>query len=298
MSRAESAEAAAVAARKSPPVAPPAADGDVASFAQLQGHMQAVRDAEERAAFAEAARLLREAAQFVRGRDADFAGRLEARAEEAEQLAAWHDGVAAALREGRPLKATLLTGRAVTLRGVDGSTLIGTSFEGEVRVSWRDVSAFGIGALVDQLGSEGAAALGAAALLYQADDDARAESLLAEALRRDPAAKGAVDRVIARGRGEPFDPRGYTLGKDGFVSVRAIELQKQAQKLLARLESALRDRDPEARNRLVTEFLAGGPDMLPVLVAALRKDFEKQLAKLESGPLKKQVERLAAQRAR
>ena len=151
--------------------------------------------------------------------------------------------------------------------------------------------------LAQQTEPTGQAALGAATLFYKNDDPARAEALLAKTLQGEPALKAAIDGVLARGRGEPADARGYTLGKDGFVSARSLELQKEAQKLTAKLDGALRDRNPAARDKLVGDALAAGPDAMPVLVAALQKDLERQLARIGSSSLRKQVDRLAEQRA-
>jgi uncharacterized protein YkwD len=293
------AAAAAAAAVPTTPARAPAAAAETtqaSTFAIVRSHLDAVRGAEDRGAFGEAARLLREAAGHVRDVDAAFSARLEARAEEAQALAAWHDAVANAIRSGSRLKTTTRDGRAVTLLQVEGSRMYASSFDGEERLSWNEVSAFGISTLIDQLQPAPAALLGAASLLYRLDDAARAEVVLARALGQDATLKDGIDHVIASGRGEPADPRGYTLGKDGFQSVRQIELQKEAKKLSGRLETAMRDRDPSKRDQLLSDVLAGGPEIIPVLITALQKDLQQQVEKLEAGSLKKQVERLAAQR--
>ncbi len=269
----------------------------MATLASLRAQMESVRAAEERAAFAEAARLLRDAAALVRDRDADFGARLARRADEAELLAAWHDSVAAALQSGRELITTSTTGQALTLRGVEGPMFVVGSVDGEVRCTWHDIAPAGVHALAEQVAATGRAVLGVATLLYKQGDTNRAELWLAKALRADAGLKPAIDGVLARGRGEPSDPLGYTLGKEGFVSGRSLEVQKQAQKLGGRLAAALRDKNPTARQALVTEVLASGPDALAVMVAAFQKEFGQQIDKLQAGSLRKQVDRLAEQRA-
>ncbi|MFY9345684.1 MAG: CAP domain-containing protein, partial [Planctomycetota bacterium] len=229
----------------------------------------------------------------VRDRDADFATRLETRAAESELLAAWHDAVAAALRAGLRFKVVLATGPA-DITGCEGAMLVAD--QGGGRWSWYDLGGKAVLAIANQLAVAGQPALGAAVLLFKSGESTAAEALLARALRADATIKEGVDRVLARGRGEVFDPRGYALGKDGFQSVRSLEVQKQATQLASRLDAALRDKDPKARQALLDETLAAGPDAVLVLAAALQRDLTRQLQKLDTGALRKQVDKLAAQR--
>jgi hypothetical protein len=272
-------------------------DGAVraATLAELRALMDAVRRSEEDGAFAVAAQQLRAAADAVRGRDAGFADRLAVRADEHELLAAWHDAVAGELARGRTFAVKDADGAPLTITGVQGGSLRVAG--SERRLGWTELGAPAVAAIAEQLDPTGSPALGGAALLYRFGDRAKAEAMLARLVRADAGCKTAVDRVIARGRGEPADPRGYSLGKDGFVAVRAVELQQQAAQLAQRLEAALRDRNPAARQKLVAEALAGGPEAGDVLVAALRAEVRRVVGKIDTGALKKQVEKLAAQRA-
>ncbi len=278
----------------------PAAAGPVdaatraGTLAALRVTMDAVRRAEEDGAFSVAAQQLRIAADAVRDRDADFAARLQLRADEADLLAAWHDTVTAALVGGRTFAAKDEHGQPLSLVGYQGTHL---RIAGDDRPrTWHDLGARVVVAVADQLAVTGRPALGAAALLYKQGENTRAEALLAKLVRADAGLGPAVDRVIARGRGEPFDPRGYTLGSDGFVAVRAVELRQQAVQLAQRVERALRDRDPAVRQKLRADTLAGGPEASGVLAAALRTEQRRLVAKLDTGSLKKQVDRVAAQR--
>jgi uncharacterized protein YkwD len=269
----------------------------VATLATLRQQLDLVRTAEERAEFAEAARLLRQGAAMVADRDADFAGRLESRAIEADLLAAWHAAVAAHLGAGKAVDVQMRSGRTMALRSVDGAALLGATADGEVRVTWHDVAARGVQSLCEAIKVDGDAALGAATLLYKGGEAALAEAVLAKLLRADAGRKAVVDAAVARGRGEPADPRGYTLGKEGFVSARSIEIQKESQKLVVRLDAVLRGKDGAARKAFVDEVLAQGPDMLGAFIGACRKELTNQVAKLEAGTLKKQIDKLDAQRA-
>jgi hypothetical protein len=287
-----------LAAAAAPRHLPPAVDAAVrtATLATLRSQMDGVRAAEEQGAFAQAVTLLRAAAESVQDRDPDFAARLQVRAAEAELLASWHEAIATAVAAGKTLTTVGPSGAKVTVRAVEGSELVGSSVGGEVRLRWPELSAEGVLALAEQAKAAGRAALGAAAMLYQRGESSLAESLLARTVQADATLQPAVDRVIARGRGEPFDPRGYRLAKEGFVSARSIEVQKSAQALTARLETALRDKNRAVREALVTEVLAAGPDSVAVLSAAMRRELDKQIGKLQASSLKKQVDRLAAQR--
>jgi len=299
------ADAARVATPSPTPATPgaPEAAGSVdpvaraATLAVLRSHMEAVRAAEERSAFAETAAHLRTASDAVRERDADFAARLAARADEMDLLAAWHDAVAAAAGGKQPLQTQDARGEPFVIRAVEGHTLVGGAGGAVVRLQWAEVPAAGVAALVAQVQPRDRAGLGAAALLYRAGDRVAAESLLARLVRTETAPKGDVDRLIARGRGEPFDPRGYTLGKDGFVAVAAIEIDKAAKALASRLDAVLRAKDPTQREALWAEVVGADPGAVPVAVGALKRDLQAQVKKLATGPLEKQLANLAAQRA-
>lgn len=267
-----------------------------ATLALLRSQLDRIRSAEERAAFAEAATLLREGATLVQDRDADFAARLTVRAEAASRLAVWHGAVAAWLESGQRLEVALRAGGSAVVDRVDGASLVGTAAGVPIRVSWYEVAPKALPAFWERVHPDAGASLGVATLLYKGEEPALAEALLAKVLRADGGQKAAIDQVVAAGRGEPFDPRGYTLGADGFTSVRSVEAQKQGLKLAARLDGLLRGKDPAAREAFLTEVLSQGPDALAALVVAFRKEFAAQVAKLDAGTLKKQVDRLAAQR--
>lgn len=268
-----------------------------ATLATLRTQLDRIRDAEAAGAFAQASKLLHEAAGMVRDRDADFAARLEVRAADADQVAAWHSHVASAIRSGTKLDVPMRSGRVASLKIGSGDSILATSVDGEQSLVWADVAAQGLQSLLELTHAQGPALLGGVALLYKGGDTGIAETVLAKVLRGDARQKDLIDHAIARGRGEVWDPRGYTLAKEGFVSGRAIDTQKQAQKFAARLDALLRGKDVAARGAFVTEVMGQGPDALAALLAAFQKEFTKQVAGLENGVLKKQVGKLAAQRS-
>ena len=267
-----------------------------ATLSTLRSQLDRIREAEASGAYAEASQLLKQAAEMVRERDADFAARLEVRAADAEQVAAWHSHVANAVRSGAKLDVAMRSGRVARLKNGAGESLLAASVDGEESLAWAEVAATGLQSLLELTHAQGPALLGGVGLLYKGGDTPVAESVLAKVLRADPKQKDVIDRAIARGRGEAWDARGYTLAKEGFVSARSIDTQKQAQKFAARLDALMRGKDVAARSAFVTEVMGQGPDALAALLAAFQQEFKKQVAGLENGVLKKQVGKLAAQR--
>ncbi|MFN7671937.1 MAG: CAP domain-containing protein [Planctomycetota bacterium] len=271
-----------------------AADAGAPTLVALRGLLDKVRVAEEAGDFAVAADRLRAAADAVRERDAAFAGRLLARAEESALFAAWHAAVADALAGGAKLETTLASGTKAALQAADGARLV-LAADGR-RVSWHDVAPEGVAALAEQTKARGDAALGAAALLYKKAANGPAEALLQKALRAEPALKDGADRVIARGRGETLQPGGYTLAKDGFTSARSVEIQKQATALRAQLDAALRDRAGKARAELWSQTMAAGPEAVQVLAAAMKKELATQVGRFDRPSWRKDHEKLVAAR--
>lgn len=265
-----------------------------AALAALRKLLDEVRRAEEVGDFAAAAQGLLGASVAVRERDAAYADRLTARAEEATLCDAWHDAVGAALVDGAKLDVALLAGGKAALKEADGPRLV-LAADGR-RISWHDVAPEGVAALAEQLKVRGEAALGASALLYRKSANAAAEALLAKTLKAEPTRKDAADRVIARGRGEPLAAGGYTLGKDGFSSVRSLAIQKQATAFRARLDEALRDRSGKVRTDLWGEVMAAGPDAVQAFAAALKRELQVQASKFDKPSWRKDHEKLVAAR--
>lgn len=288
------AQPAAVAGAPAGATAQPAAAGAATGLAAVRGLLDEVRKAEEAGDFARAADRLRASADAVRTRDAAFAGRLLARAEEAALFAAWHDAVDAALRGGAKLETTLASGGKAAVQSIDGAKLV-LAADGR-HVGWHDVAPEGVSALADQTKVRGDAALGAAALLYKKATPVAAEALLLKALKAEPTLKDGADRVIARGRGEPLEAGGYTVAKEGFTSARSVEIQKQATALRARLDGALRDRNPKARTDLWGETMAAGPEAVQVLAAAMKKELTAQAARFDKPSWRKDHDKLISAR--
>ena len=94
-------------------------------------------------------------------------------------------------------------------------------------------------------------------MLYRNGDEDDAEAVLVSVVRADDSMQEQVNAMIARGRGEPVDERGYVLRKGKFESLRQIELQKISRRLLGKLDVAMRSKDAEARGVFVRETLAG-----------------------------------------
>ena len=267
------------------------------TLASLRGQMDKIRAAEEAGDYAGAAGLLRAAAEAVTGRDAAFAERLRARAEEASLLSEWDAAVAAAVQAGRTLTATDQAGRELALVRVAGGRVVAGSADGEAPLDWYDVDADGMLRLAAQLKVTGRPALGLAALLYKGGEAAAAEQVLAELVRRDAAQwKDAVGAVLARGRGDSPSGATYELRKDGFVSMRQLELEARSKKLATALKAAMRSRDDAARDEFVAETLARGEMEREALGLAVRQAFGDQLEGVQRSALKKQVDKMTVAR--
>lgn len=280
-------------------VAAGAGAGDATPPATLAGTaalLEQIRAAEAAGDFAAAGELLRRAAELVSARDPQFAARLQQRAFDQAQLLCLHQSVGELLGEGREFDVPLRSGRIARLQGVDGSALLGRTAEGEVRLTWNELAPEGVAFVAEGGRLTGPALLGAAVLLYRDGRRAEAEALLARAWKADAALQPAIGRVLAGGRGEPVDPGGYTLGKEGFQSAHQLAAEKAAQKLVARLDQALRATDPHVREAYYRDALAQGPLVLGPVIEAFRRLLGREVAQLERSNLRKQVERLESQR--
>jgi len=266
------------------------------TLAQLRSQMDAIRAAEEGCEFARAAQLLREAGVAVEARDAEFSERLQRRAAEADLLAKWHDHVAEHVAGGRSLAVEDAGGRDLTLVRVDGARLIARSADGEAPFAWYELAGEGIRALFDATRARGAAALGAAALLYKQGETEIAETILAGLVKQDAALLAQANDVIARGRGEPVGDYGYVLRKGTFVSERAIEVEKVAVTLAPKLAAALRDRREEARDAFVQQTAARGGVELEALGSLLQQSLDELREKVDGSKLRKQVDKMTALR--
>ena len=266
------------------------------TLASLRSHMDKVRAADEVGDYARAASLLREAADAVRARDGEFADRLLTRAAESELLAGWNGAVAAAVEAGKKLTTLDLAGRELQLLRVDGGRIVARSPDGDAQLEWYDVSAEGMQRLAEALRVKGDTALGLASLLYKNGEAEAAEAVLADLIRADAKRwRGPVDAVLARGRGADGSV-GYELRKDGFVSLREVELEALAKSMRGRLDAALRARDPGAADALVTATVAEGELQRAALGLAVRDAFEKRVEQVQRSALRKQVEKLTVER--
>ncbi len=265
--------------------------GDAVSISQLRDQLDRIRDAEAAGAFARAATLLRSTIAGVEDRDPDYAGRLAARAREAEQRAAFHAAVRQALDGGKSFAVELHDGGELQLDGATDDSLRA----GQRVVQWPELGPAGIAALAKGVAPAGAAAAGAASLLYAAGDAAAAEQLLVADVRADPARQDAVAEVLARGRGDA-PGSGYELRGSQFVAVHAIEVEKAADKIASRIDGVFRKRDADARREFVDELLREGPEHLAAIGVAFQRDLAKQIDKLEGSPLRKQIQTLEEQR--
>jgi hypothetical protein len=245
--------------------------------------------------FAGARVEIQKAADSVRESDREYATRLDLRSADLDRVMAWHDEVGK-LVAAAPIDVALVDRGTARIVGVAGSLLRVAIGAGEENVSWFAVDADSIAQIEEGAKLTPAAALGAASLLYRADARRLAERALARAFQQDKSLAQEIWRTLAHGRGEPVDPRGYELRADGFVSVANAEAEKQAQKVLSRIDAALRSKDKKVRESIVTDALALGPAAAGAVASRFQRLLDKEIETLDKSPLRKQVDKLDAQR--
>ena len=245
--------------------------------------------------FAGARAEIQKAAASVRDSDREYATRLDLRIADIDRVLAWHEEVGK-LVAAAPIEVALVDRGTARIVGVAGSLLRVALGSGEESVSWFAVDADSIAQIEEAAKLSPMAALGAASLLYRADARRLAERALARAYQQDKSLAQEIWRTLAHGRGEPVDPRGYELRADGFVSVANAEAEKQAQKVLTRIDAALRSKDKKVRESIVTDALALGPAAAGAVASRFQRLLDKEIETLDKSPLRKQIDKLDAQR--
>jgi uncharacterized protein YkwD len=263
------------------------------TLAEVAALMARVPSLEEQGDYVAAATVTRQVAAAVADRDADFAARLELRAADLDRLVALAGSLAAQLADGGELELPLRTGRLVRLAGREGSHFVGETSDGPVRVTVAELAADALQMLAESDRLSPAALLGAAVMLYRDGRPADAEQLLARALRVDPSLQREVYRALASGRGEPVDPGGYELGRDGFRSARQVAAAAAADRLGKDLNRLLRDRAAEEREGFVRKVLGAGPLVIGGLTKKMLHLLQKEIEQLGNSTLRKQVDKLA-----
>lgn len=294
------AQQAALAAKQATPTLADPAKVDSATRLQtlegLRSHMAAVRLAEDNGDFAQKAALLRQAAEGVRSRDAEFADRMLAQADEAAQLAGWNDAVVTAVKGGAELAVEDRRGREVQLVRVDQQRLVGRSADGDMPLDWSEISADSMRRLAKELKASGKAALGLSAMLYMNGDADAAESVLVDVVRQDANLQSSVDRLLARGRGESGHGHSYVLRKGSFVSLRQIELEKISGKMVTKLAAAMRKKDRSAGDEFVAAIVAEGELQVEALGYAMRTQFAKITKRVDANAVRKKVDQMIVER--
>ncbi|MEY4828938.1 MAG: hypothetical protein RLZZ562_734 [Planctomycetota bacterium] len=262
---------------------------------QLAPSLIRIRALETEGDFAGARVEIQKAADSVRESDREYATRLDLRSADLDRVMAWHDEVGK-LVAAAPIEVALVDRGTARIVGVAGSLLRVAIGGAEENVSWFAVDAQSIAQIEEGAKLTPAAALGAASLLYRADARRLAERALARAFQQDKTLAQEIWRTLAHGRGEPVDPRGYELRADGFVSVANAEAEKQAQKVLSRIDAALRSKDKKVRESIVTDALALGPAAAGAVASRFQRLLDKEIETLDKSPLRKQIDKLDAQR--
>lgn len=281
-------------------VPPPPPPVEVASQTPLRdplGDLLRVVDAAEeawtRGDFAAAETRFAEAAARVRPRDAAFADELAARENDCRLLRGLHEAAATALRTSAKPELRLDEDRKARLIDCDGSMLRLSGADGEVVLGWMELPEAAVDAILERMNLPAEASLGAAVLALAAGEDAVAERRLLDAVRKDAGIKTRADALLARVRGETAPEGGYRVEGGRFVSPALAPVVRE---LEGKLAAALRSTDVKARETLLSDVLARGPDQLEAVVHVLRRQQRGLVEKLGKHPFKKSWERVAAER--
>lgn len=247
-------------------------------------------------AFAQARFEFATAADQVAGRDARFASELRTRAEDCALLAGLHDTVSTRLQKGAKPEVAFADGHRARLIDCTSAGLRFTGDAGEEVVSWTDLPATAVDTILRGLDAPADAYLGAAVLALSTGDVGSAEARLIGAVRKDGAAKPRTDAMLARARGEAVPPGGYRVEGGGLVATAANSALTR--EIESRLENALRQRDAKARDAVLADLLARGPEHLDAVVSVLRRVQATLANKLQGHAVKKGWDKVAAERER
>ena len=243
--------------------------------------------------FERSAATLVEAARLVGDDDPSQSQALKGRADDIRCLADVHAAVAAAVADA-PRTATLDDGRTVELVSASDRAFVTSDDES---VSLSDLATEKLPQLLASIDASPAAWLGGAVLAYREDRRDRAEHCLRSALEADRSLRRKIDGIIARGRGEPLDDRGYRLVSGAFVSAGELEAAEAIRRLESSLAHALRrSGSVEERERILGEALAGGPEALKAVVQAMRRQAMSLARSISSDRFRKVYDRLLAKR--
>ncbi len=290
---ARAAELAAIAIPSVAPAPPPVATDPLRTL--LRG-VESAEAAFAAGAFAEARSLFVDTAEKVAGRDAKFAAELRTRAEDCALLTGLHTAVADRLVKGGKPEVTFADGHRARLVDCTSTGLRFSGDGGEEVVAWPDLPPTAVDTILRGLDAPADAYLGAAVLALTHGDPGSAEARLVSAARKDAGAKGRTDAMLARVRGESVPPGGYKIEGGGVVAATAAT--PLAREIESRLENALRQRDAKAREAVLADLLARGPEHLDAVVSVLRRVQATLANKLQSHPLKKNWDKVGAERDR
>ena len=242
--------------------------------------------------FGRAQQQFTEAARQAAPRDAAFAAELRARTDDSNLIAGLHSAVARGLRSAAKPDVRLADDQKARLLDCDGARLRFAGESGEILLTWPELPATAVDAILRAVDPAAEAFLGAAVLALSSGDESLAEQRLLGALRKDATVKPRADVLLARARGERVPESGYRIDGGRFADASKSPLVKE---LDGKLSSALKS-DAKAREHVLSDVLGRGPDQLDTVIQVLRRHQRLLAERLQNHPFKKNWERLAAER--
>lgn len=278
-----------------PPPPPPPAGVLADPLGDLLAAVEAAEKAWNDGDFVAAQRRFAEAAKQVASRDAAFAADLEARSADCKLVSVLHATITSRLRTSSKPEVRLADDRKARLVDCDAFRLHLTAEAGAVVVTWFELPAAAVDTILTRVDPPAEAYLGAAVLAVAAGDQTLAEQRLLNAARKDAATKGKVDDMLARVRGERVPANGYAIEGGKFTSPALSPLVRE---LEGKLAAALGHGDHKAREGVLSDVLARGPEQLEAVIQVLRRQQRGLVERLGKHPFKKNWERVAAERGK
>ncbi|MCB9870388.1 MAG: hypothetical protein H6836_07350 [Planctomycetes bacterium] len=226
------------------------------------------------------------------------------------RISAYVAGIASELRQGRALgeavaanQAALrnlqikLDGQRVPVIKVDAQCVHFSQGGKPAKLAWTRVPVEAVAALAAAAAVDARQRLAVAVLGYRRGEVEATETFLAGLVTSDPRLAPEVNLVIARGRGEKVDARGYRLVDKKFVAERFLAVDKLAAQFGRTLVRAIGKKAAERRELMNTCRASKEPGADDALVLALRQQMEALVTKLQRSPIERSLARLGEKRA-
>jgi hypothetical protein len=272
------------------------AGGDESAFVLFRR----ARDEAANDDFLAAAATYERLADMVGGEDPEYARDHRARARDLRAIADLVSSFAGAVGD-EPVSVTLADGRVLALEPREGKLVFPAADEGSDApiAHWKDVSVSSLEELVERTSPAATTYVDAAALAYHAGHVEFGEKCLRRAVERGVELDARVSSMIARGRGEVVDERGYSLLDGEFLSVRQVEIRQAVARFEKQIGALLKRggaRAVEERRELLQATLDLGFEARDGVADALVEQHGEIAERISGNAFRRHIEELRAVR--